>query len=169
VLACVNSDSYEFNLASAFVLARAEDLTSRMFATAGVALEWRTAELTACRKMQQGQTVILDFATGTRATRYPGALAYALPYERVIVVLFDRIRAQAVGPAQAPPILSHVMTHEITHILQGIVRHSETGLMKAFWDCHDFLQMTSKPLLFTAEDIGLLQRGLHSSATPPAQ
>jgi hypothetical protein len=32
-----------------------------------------------------------------------------------------------------PPtfVLAHVLVHEITHILQGIDRHSESGVMKS--------------------------------------
>ena len=52
------------------------------------------------------------------------------------------------------------MVHEVTHILQGIPWHSESGVMKAQWDASDFLQMTWKPLPFTDDDVDLIQRGL---------
>lgn len=165
VLVCVNSGSYELNPGSMVVLTRAEDIASRMFKSAGMVLEWRTAGLGACRKPRQTQTITLDFATNTPSSQYPGALAYALPYEGVhIVVLFDRIEKKAAVPAQVSPVLAHVLTHEITHILQGISRHSETGVMKPRWDSHDFLQMTHEPLPFTAEDIALIHLGLRSLA-----
>jgi len=166
VLICVNAGGYELNPGSMVVLVRAEDITSRMFKSAGVAVEWRSAGMGACRKPQQTQTIVLDFATSTPASQYPGALAYALPYEGIhIVLMLDRIQKKAAGPAQVPPLLAHVMTHEITHILQGIARHSETGVMKALWDSHDFLQMTKEPLAFTPEDIALLVRGVRLRAT----
>jgi hypothetical protein len=134
-----------------------------MFKSAGVALEWRAAGLGACRKPQQTSTVMLDFATNTPSSQYPGALAYTRPYERVhIIVLFDRIEKKAAGPVQVSLLLGHVMAHEIAHLLQGISRHSETGVMKARWDSHDFLQMTQEPLRFTPEDINLIQLGLLS-------
>jgi len=176
ILLCVNSGSYELNPGSMVVLARAEDITSRMFKNAGVGVEWRSAGLGACRKPQQTPTIVIDFATNTPPSQYPGALAYALPYEGThIVVMLDRIQKKAAGPAQVSPVLAHVLTHEITHILQGISRHSETGVMKALWDSHDFLQMTESPLPFTPEDIALIQRGLRlraagaTSATAMAQ
>lgn len=163
VLICVNSGSYELNPGSKVVITRAEDISSRMFQSAGVTLQWLSAGFGACRKARQTpQTVMLDFAADTPASQYPGALAYALPYEGVVLV--DRIERKAADRAQVSPLLAHVMTHEITHILQGIARHSETGVMKALWDSHDFLQMASKPLAFTPEDVALIQRGLHPLA-----
>ena len=169
VLVCVNSGGYELNPGSVVVLTRAEDISSRMFKSAGVALEWHSAGLGACRKTRQTQTIMLDFATNTPSSQYPGALAYALPYEGVhIVVMFDRIEKKAAGAAQVSPVLAHVLTHEITHILQGISRHSETGVMKARWDSHDFLQMTHEPLPFTLEDVNLIQLGLRSLAADGA-
>jgi hypothetical protein len=171
-LVCVNSGSYELNPGFLVVLTRAEDISSRMFKSAGVVLEWRPAGMGACRKPQQIQTIMLDFATNTPSSQYAEALAYALPFEGVhIVVLFDRIEKKAAGAAQVSAVLAHVMTHEITHILQGMSRHSETGVMKARWDSGDFLQMTHKPLPFTPDDIALIQRGLRlsvASAGPPA-
>jgi hypothetical protein len=165
VLLCVNAGGYELNPGSMVVLARAEDITSRMFKNAGVAVEWHPAGFGSCRRPQQTQTIVLDFATTTPASQYPGALAYALPYEGIhIVLMLDRIQKKAAGPAQVPPVLAHVMTHEITHILQGIARHSEMGVMKALWDSHDFLQMTKEPLPFTPEDIALIARGVRLRA-----
>jgi hypothetical protein len=165
VLVCVDSGSYELNPVSMVVLTRAEGISSKMFKSAGVAVEWHSTGMGACRKPQRTPAIMLDFAADTPASQYPGALAYALPYEGVhIVVLFDRIEKDAAGPIQVSPLLAHVLTHEITHILQGIARHSETGVMKARWDSHDFLQMTRAPLPFTPEDIALIQTGLRSLA-----
>src|SRR5580700_7492825 len=64
---------------------------SRIFATAGVALEWRDAEYGACWNSDETRTVVLDFDSHTAPSEHPGALAYALPYQGShIVVLFDR-------------------------------------------------------------------------------
>jgi len=46
------------------------------------------------------------------------------------------------APNQVSSVLAHVLVHEVTHILQGIPRHSESGVMKAQWDSNDFAQMT---------------------------
>jgi len=169
---CVNSSSY----ASVLAISRAKAITSRMFATAEVALEWRSAGTADCRGFQPTRIVVLDFATNVPSNQHPGAMAYALPYEAVhIVVLFDRIQQNAGSAVEVSTLLAHVMTHEITHLLQGVSRHSQTGVMKANWDGHDFEQMSYKPLPFAPEDIELIQLGLrpraavaNSGVPPPA-
>ena len=92
----------------------------------------------------------------------PGALAFAKVYEGVhITVFWNRIERQ---PRFAPPVvvLAHVLVHEITHILQGVNRHSESGVMKSRWTAEDHRAMASKPLPFTPLDVELIQHGLDS-------
>jgi hypothetical protein len=158
---CVNPGLNTFPLA----VVRAEAIASRMFATAGVVIEWHTVEPAACRNPGETRTVILDFDTGATPDVHPGALAYARPYEAIhIVVLYDRIATHSEGPGQVSALLAHVMTHEITHLLEGFARHSQTGVMKANWDRHDMRQMAFKSLPFDPEDIDLIQRGLSQRA-----
>ena len=68
------------------------------------------------------------------------ALAVALPFEGIhIEIFYDRIRA---AEGFVPPdYLGHVLAHEITHILQSVARHSDSGLMKAHWDRPELVQM----------------------------
>ena len=161
---CVNSSTY----ASVLALNRAKAISSRMFATAGVALEWRSAGTAACRGFQPTRIVVLDFATNVSPNQHPGAMAYAFPYEAVhIVVLFDRIHQNAHSALEVSALLAHVMTHEITHLLQGTSQHSQTGVMKAHWDAHDFWQMAQNPLPFAPEDIDLIRLGLRRYAEGP--
>jgi hypothetical protein len=71
-------------------------------------------------------------------------------------VFYDRIK-QKPAPGE---LLAHVMVHEITHILQGISRHSDSGVMKANWSGEDFQRMRYKVLPFAEEDVVLIHRGL---------
>ena len=57
-----------------------------------------------------------------------------------------------------------MLVHEITHILQAVSRHSETGIMRARWDEEDLLNMYWKPLEFEPRDIDLINRGLAARA-----
>lgn len=66
--------------------------------------------------------------------------------------------------APAVIVLAHVLVHEITHILEGIDRHSESGVMKAQWTVEDYRAMADKPLPFAAIDVDLIQRGLASQS-----
>jgi hypothetical protein len=89
-------------------------------------------------------------------------MAYALPFEGLHVrVFYDRVSDPQLFPKfDAPKILGHVMAHEIGHLLQGITRHSETGVMKAHWTAADYGSMAFRPLRFTDEDVRLILAGL---------
>lgn len=157
---CVTSN----NQTSPIVLTRAQRISSQTFATAGVALEWHSTGSAACREARQTDIVILNFTTNMTPGQHPGALAYSQVYEDHVVVMFDRIEKNADGPTQVSTLLANVMTHEITHVLQRVSRHSLSGVMKAHWDATDFLQMTQIPLPLAPEDIDLIQRGLRLRA-----
>jgi hypothetical protein len=143
------------------VLRRAQDLAAEMFAGVGVQVEWREGR----PKPAQGEpAIVVHMAIDTPTEFKPGAFAFARVYEGVhITVFWDRVQRMR-SSLTAGVVLGHVLVHEITHILQGIDRHSETGVMKAGWTGEDFFQMTWKPLPFTPDDIYLIQRGLANRA-----
>ena len=89
---------------------------------------------------------------------HPGALGSSLPFEGVHVSIFyDRIRQM--NREDLPTLLlAHAMVHEITHMLQGVERHSATGVMKARWDWDDYFEMKNHPLPFTPEDIQMIRK-----------
>ncbi|HLG97758.1 MAG TPA: hypothetical protein VKX49_15695 [Bryobacteraceae bacterium] len=85
------------------------------------------------------------------------AIAYAMPFEGTHVrVFYDRIAHMPNRSA----VLAYVFVHELTHMLQGIARHSATGIMKARWTTSDIDKMGCQHLAFTPLDIDLIQRGL---------
>ena len=141
-----------------------------MFAEIGVHLRW---ELGAPRKARDCQAlpdaqIVIRFASKTPAVFYPGALAYSRPFARPsevrVIILYER----AVGAVQEhlnadAARLGHVLAHEITHVLQGVARHSATGLMKAQWTPEDRAQMSKEPLPFTPQDAELIQEAMANS------
>ena len=52
-----------------------------------------------------------------------------------------------------------MIVHEITHILQGIDRHSASGIMKAVWTSSDYTQMKRGQLRFTELDVVMIHDG----------
>jgi hypothetical protein len=141
------------------VLLPAKVLASKMFAKIGISLEWGKGEPAV---ESSRAAVFIELVTGTPENRFPGALAYALPYEGAhITVFFDRIEKEH-DPAT---VLAHVMVHEIAHILQGVCRHSDAGIMKARWIGKDFGAMRVAPLPFTQEDVELICLGLAARMT----
>jgi hypothetical protein len=132
----------------------AEALAGHMLAKIGIALEWGRGE----RAGESSQPPIyIELATGTPEKHMPRALAFALPYEGShITVFYDRFEKTSY-PAT---VLAHVMVHEITHLLQGVSRHSDVGVMKAHWTQRDFGAMRVRPLSFSPEDVTLIYLGL---------
>ena len=129
---------------------------SKIFAEIGVRIDW----LPHTRDCDAIEGIVVSLSDETPATKYPGAWAYARPYEGIhIEVFYDRMQKK-MGNAGAPRLLAYVLAHEITHILQGVDRHSETGIMKAFWDEGDYFDMGRGRLKFTPSDIRLIRLGL---------
>jgi hypothetical protein len=134
-------------------LTRAESITTAMFAAAGVRLEWKLGH-------PRGASITATMSEPTPLSYHPGALAFALPYEGVhITVFYDRL-SKMYPPDVRSALLAHVLAHEISHVLQGTDRHSETGIMQANWTPKEIGKMASKPLWFTPEDIDFMNKGL---------
>jgi hypothetical protein len=98
------------------------------------------------------------------------ALATARPYAESgvrIVIFYDRV-VPLLRWKHAPQatILGYVLAHEIAHVLQGIARHSTTGIMRVRWTENDFMQMGLGVFSFTNEDIQLMQRHLTTLQVP---
>ncbi len=143
-----NSQAVPFAL-----LAQAQATAARIYAGVGVKLRWRS---------QAATEIWIQFDTGVAAGLYPGAMGYAMPYGKTgtsIHILLDRVLS-AGSQKLAGVLLGHVMAHELGHVLEGISRHSNSGLMKARWDDHDFDQMLVRPLSFNSEDADLVRVGV---------
>jgi hypothetical protein len=80
---------------------------------------------------------------------FHGALGVALPLEGTHAwVFYDRVLLASPDDAYIAALLAHVMAHEIGHVLQGIIRHSESGILKAHWsgtDCARVLLPLESP------------------------
>jgi hypothetical protein len=136
------------------VVMPARELATEIFAGAGVTIHWYQST----RCPQAPDVIRIGFSKQAPQDTPDSALAYALPYEGThIVVLYEQVRAVAAAPQV---LLAYVLVHEITHVLQGICRHSETGIMKARWEHDDYYAMKRRMLSFSETDVYLLHRGL---------
>jgi len=132
-------------------LGSARQMAGDIFFHAGIKLQWHDEQHCPSGALR------VSLVSQTPENSHPGALAYALPYEGIhIVVFMDRV--SAISPASTPRVLAHVLAHEITHILQGCAHHSPSGLMKSHWCEGDFKAMAYSYLPFTAEDLELIRR-----------
>ncbi len=134
-------------------LQMAEGLAAEMLLSAGVLIRWHYGG-----QLPSGAIAITLASRATEGFK-PHGMALALPYERVhITVFLDRVM-HANGFVSPPVLLAHVLVHKITHILQGIDRHSDSGVMKACWTAPDYEAMAQKPLPFASDDVDLIHRG----------
>ncbi len=138
---------------------RAQTIASQIIAGAGVRIKW---QLGAPRRSEREGAMIIDLTSDTPKTLAPGALAYSQVFEGVhIKVFWDRVQNTVNGGSRLrTSLLAHVMAHEIVHILEGINRHSETGLMKASWTRTEIEEMSVRSLSLAPEDIRLIHNGL---------
>jgi hypothetical protein len=132
-------------------------IVSKILTPAGLTLEWHGAGRL-CPE-HSDRTIRVSLSTHTSPDLLPGALAYALPYEgEHIVVFYARVQRTYAGSPEI--LLAHVVAHEIIHILQGVARHSDEGLMKARWDREDYARMALQPLTLTRTDLQLIREGV---------
>jgi hypothetical protein len=138
---------------------RAKMIAKSMFSTIGLNIAWREE----VSGHESGVSIHVLLTSGSSGDDDSGALAEAFPFamEHEITVRYDRVHNSAgISRDLEPILLAHVLTHEITHVLQCVDRHSDTGVMKARWTTGDYYDMRWKPLEFTAEDIELIHLGM---------
>jgi len=142
------------------LLSRSRTLANEMFAHVGVRINWRPGQRAESQLLREGAIAVrLTLDTPDEFKTSVGA--FATPSEGVhITVLYEHLAWSLAKPGLAPALLAHVLVHEITHILEGVARHSATGIMKANWTSADYYDMQTKTLPFASEDVELIHRGL---------
>jgi len=132
---------------------QAMTISERMYARIGIKLRWKFPS--ACPE----SGIRVDLTSHTPAHYNPGALAVAFPYEGTHIRLFtDRIGKAR--PKIQTVLMGHVLAHEIAHILEGVSRHSATGIMKANFDDRDCNAMQWFDMPFNQFDIDLIRTGI---------
>jgi hypothetical protein len=153
VMVCVEVGS------DGWIRSTAEPLASRVFAGIGVRIDWGP-DTPACWSKQGAIKVHLSYSTPP--SRAPRAWASSYPYgSSDIVVFYDRVN-DTIRTRRSTRLLTYVLVHEITHVLQGVARHSEDGIMKAAWGDDDFFEMSRDRLEFNPLDVLLIYQGLES-------
>jgi hypothetical protein len=145
---------------------QARIIASKIYAEIGIKIQWHN-DPRDCVSPRDG--IVITLSRDTPADLHPGALAYALPFERTHIVLFhDRVMT-ATTQQMLPTLVAYVLVHEIGHILQGVARHSEGGIMKARWEHADFDEMRRGSLRFNNLDLSLIHDGLDKRSAAGSQ
>lgn len=137
----------------------AKKMASEVFRKAGVSIVWGSP----MHAEPQKSWLEVRIEEGLPNAVLPGALAVSHPYgacSKGVTVFMDRIRARTRRLDRENALLAYVLVHEITHVIQGVYRHSEEGVMKARWDSLDYAAIFDRRLGFMEQDLILLRQGL---------
>jgi hypothetical protein len=138
-----------------------EGIARNMFHNIGVDLKWRGGEPRVGQAERERAIVVEITDKVCHLSR--GAVAFASPYgPSKITICYRNMQGIEHDPVLGPRFFGHVLAHEITHCLQGVNRHSETGVMKAVWTEDDNADMSVKPLPFEPADVTMIHSGIEA-------
>ncbi len=128
-----------------------------MFVRIGVRIAWHALEACPVEVDAIQRCWLSRGSTSVRNVSFE-ALAATQPYAWTVTVFLDRVKE--LNRNLGISVMAVVLAHEITHVLEGINRHSvtATGIMKARWDNHDNLEIGRQTLAFAQDDIELILR-----------
>jgi hypothetical protein len=154
------------NLDQAFQRARL--VVTETYAEIGVRVVWRSAASTpsACLQEPRRRRIVVALRASTPPGMPTETAAFAKPYATkgpCVTLLMDQIEpAVRLNPLSSGFLLGYVLAHEIGHVVQGVARHSETGVMKNRWSLLEVVNMKYDRLHFTALDATLILEGCKS-------
>lgn len=145
-------------------------IASAIFEKIGVRLNWRAGELPATRNVAANESLQKAFGIHTAEHAPESATPGALASARIvgasgteITVYKDRVQRFLDNNGNLAGVgIGYVLAHELAHVMQGVPRHSESGILKAHWSNNDYQQMIFHKLVFTDFDVDLIHRGLVS-------
>jgi len=147
---------------SSQLLREGKILASGIFEKIGVHVIWRTGKLADNATPQKAFGILtLEHAPESAGA---GALASArivgssgteimIYKDRVLGFLSSHSNLARVG-------VGYILAHELAHVMQGVGRHSASGILKAQWRHADFEEMMFHKLAFTDFDVDLIHQGL---------
>ena len=139
-------------------------LVSEIFASIGVSVTWHAGLPPGDQDADGPPAFTIRWLRRAPASVSDAALASAHPFHSGgadVLVYEDRLQdylkhhpdIQTVAPA-------YILAHELAHVMQGIDRHSDSGILKAVWSPSDRYQIIFHKLAFTPADVELIHCGL---------
>jgi hypothetical protein len=162
-------------LARTELFERAHVIASRIYSDMGIRLIWRGAahHPESCFEDAPNRQIVMAFTTKHPQGMHTQALAYSSVYGGsgpCVMLLEEELTAAArLNPRNTSVLLGHVLAHEIGHVLQGVARHSETGIMKVHWSQREIIDMNKVWLQFTPLDRDLIFAGLNKQLLATAR
>lgn len=151
---------------TAFVFRKAELVATGIYDAIGVRVVWRSDERhpSGCVSQPLHSTILVSFRISDSGSVNDQALALSHPYLKTgpcVTLLMDRLEAAIqLNPLSAYALVGHVIAHELGHVLEGVTRHSDTGLMKERWLTNEVWKMKEHPIEFAPSDAALIRAAL---------
>ena len=165
---------YDYAGVTAAIARRARQESSRLFQVAGIAIEWAVCTIPGraaptdprCQTQPLATDIHLNILPRKMARemmQHHSELGSAVPvpngFGHRASVFYHRVDELAEsGGAPRALLLGHVMAHEIGHLMLGVNRHSETGLMHVPWDRDQREKAYLGTLLFTDTEAEQIRR-----------
>jgi hypothetical protein len=144
---------------SALLLGSGRPLAAAIFKKIGVRIIWRTGELPAGQRAFGIRTLEQAPESATSGALASARLVGSSGTE--IAVYKDRVQRLLDSHSNlAGVVAGYVLAHELAHVMQGVPRHSESGILKAHWSNDDFHEMVFQKLAFASVDVELIHKGL---------
>jgi hypothetical protein len=156
------------------VIARAQQIVSKVFSVARIETRWQECPIPAYEPSRQPECsdspivicVVINTEASLRSAR--NALGVSLPsigagnragvfYSRIERVSDDPVVSLGASVAE---VLAYVMAHEIGHLLLNSKMHSNRGIMRGVWTLVEFGAMRKARLFFSAAEAGAMRRAV---------
>ena len=139
------------------IVSRAQAEVVRIYAAAGVAVEWAPSLTDEVRSIH---VVLLPLESGHLrriGDTVMGAAVWTPLGNGVAYVYYRRVEDHA-AQHNAPPerVLAYAMAHELGHLL-GTRGHSSSGVMRACWRESEFRQAAEGVLGFTSKEMAVMR------------
>jgi|SRR5271157_5536129 len=144
---------------SSILLGPGTAMASAIFDKIGVRIHWRTGAVPEGANAIGIRTAEHAAESATSEALASTHLVGALATE--ITVYKDRLQRFLDNHRSLKEVAAaYVLAHELAHAMQGVGRHSETGIMRAHWSNEDYQEMVFHKLAFASVDVDLIHRGL---------
>jgi hypothetical protein len=153
--------------APAAVVSSAQAEVVRVYAAAGVSMEWTSAAPAANVRSIKVILVPLESGDLRRVGDTVMGAAVWTPLGNGLAYVFYRRVEEHAALHNAPPerVLASAVVHELGHLL-GTRGHSPTGVMRACWRDSEFRMAAAGALGFSARDVATLHAVLENKPRP---
>jgi hypothetical protein len=148
---------------------------NRTFDDAGLAVVWlncainrsNPVEPDPCHEAPEPTDIILRVLSAPTSNQFQDNVFGFAVYPLLASFYYDCVLHRAVNDAaefEVPFILGAVIAHEIGNLLIGSNGHSSSGVMQASWERKQIRQALTGTLLFTPEQVQLIQAEIETRA-----